>query len=75
MGARGVPSCPLFFDDAFIPEANRMGAEDGSGFRRVMEAFNTSRPIIAARAVGIAQGAHRSRHHVHPKPQGLRPRP
>jgi alkylation response protein AidB-like acyl-CoA dehydrogenase len=57
MGARGVPSCPLFFDDAFIPESNRMGPQDGSGFKRVMEAFNTSRPIVAARAVGIAQGA------------------
>ncbi|HEY2400638.1 MAG TPA: acyl-CoA dehydrogenase family protein [Steroidobacteraceae bacterium] len=57
MGARGVPSCPLFFDDAFIPESNRMGPQDGSGFKRVMEAFNTSRPIMAARAVGIAQGA------------------
>jgi alkylation response protein AidB-like acyl-CoA dehydrogenase len=57
MGARGIPSCPLFFDDAFVPEANRMGPQDGSGFKRVMEAFNTSRPIIAARAVGIAQGA------------------
>jgi acyl-CoA dehydrogenase len=57
MGARGVPSCPVFLDDAFIPETNRMGSQDGSGFKRVMEAFNTSRPIIAARAVGIAQGA------------------
>jgi alkylation response protein AidB-like acyl-CoA dehydrogenase len=57
MGARGVPSCPLFFDDAFIPEHNRMGPEGDQGFKLVMEAFNTSRPIIAARAVGIAQGA------------------
>jgi alkylation response protein AidB-like acyl-CoA dehydrogenase len=57
MGARGVPSCPLFFDDAFIPEANRMGPEGGQGFRSVMDAFNTSRPIVAARAVGLAQGA------------------
>jgi acyl-CoA dehydrogenase len=57
MGARGVPSCPLFFDDAFIPEANRMGPEGDQGFKLVMEAFNTSRPIVAARAVGIAQGA------------------
>jgi acyl-CoA dehydrogenase len=57
MGARGVPSCPLFFDGAFVPEANRMGAEGGGGFRRVMEALNTSRPIVAARAVGLAQGA------------------
>jgi alkylation response protein AidB-like acyl-CoA dehydrogenase len=57
MGARGVPSCPLFFDDAFVPEANRLGPEGGTGFKLVMEAFNTSRPIVAARAVGIAQGA------------------
>jgi alkylation response protein AidB-like acyl-CoA dehydrogenase len=57
IGARGVPSCPLFFDNAFIPAANRMGPEGGQGFRLVMEAFNTSRPIVAARAVGLAQGA------------------
>lgn len=57
MGARGVPSCPLFFDDAFVPESNRMGPEGGQGFKLVMEAFNTSRPIVAARAVGLAQGA------------------
>jgi alkylation response protein AidB-like acyl-CoA dehydrogenase len=57
MGARGVPSCPLFFDDVFIPAANRLGPEGGAGFKLVMEAFNTSRPIVAARAVGIAQGA------------------
>ena len=57
MGARGVPSCPLFFDDAFVPEANRMGPEGGQGFKLVMEAFNSSRPIVAARAVGLAQGA------------------
>lgn len=56
MGARGVPSCPLFFDDAFVPEENRLGAE-GEGFKSVMEAFNRSRPIIAARGVGLAQGA------------------
>src|ERR1700682_4584740 len=57
MGARGVPSCPLFFDDVFVPASNRLGPEGGAGFKLVMEAFNTSRPIVAARAVGIAQGA------------------
>lgn len=57
MGARGVPSCPLFFDDAFIPEGNRMGPEGNEGFKLVMESFNASRPIVAARAVGLAQGA------------------
>jgi alkylation response protein AidB-like acyl-CoA dehydrogenase len=57
MGARGVPSCPLFFDDAFVP-ADAMLGEPGQGFRSVMQAFNLSRPIIAARGVGLAQGAY-----------------
>jgi alkylation response protein AidB-like acyl-CoA dehydrogenase len=57
MGARGVPSCPLFFDNARISGANRLGPEGGEGFKVAMEALNTSRPIVAARAVGIAQGA------------------
>ncbi len=56
MGARGIPSCPLFFDDVLVPEENRLGPE-GKGFKIVMEAFNQSRPIIAARGVGLAQGA------------------
>lgn len=56
MGARGVPSCPLFLDEVFVPEANRIG-QDGRGFKDVMEAFNKSRPLIGARGVGLAQGA------------------
>lgn len=56
MGARGVPSSPLFLDDVFVPEENRLGAE-GRGFKIVMEAFNQSRPLIAARGIGLAQGA------------------
>ena len=57
MGARGVPSCPLFFDNALIGADSRLGPEGGEGFKVAMEALNTSRPIVAARAVGIAQGA------------------
>ena len=57
MGARGIPSCPLFFDNVFVPENNRLGPEGREGFKVVMEAFNQSRPIIAARGVGLAQGA------------------
>ncbi len=56
MGARGVPSSPLYFDDVFLPEQNRLGPE-GLGWKIVMEAFNKSRPIIGARGVGLAQGA------------------
>jgi len=57
MGARGIPSCPLFFDNVLVPEDNRLGPEGREGFKIVMEAFNQSRPIIAARGVGLAQGA------------------
>ena len=57
MGARGVPACPLFFDGAFVPVTNRLGPEGGEGFKVAMEALNTSRPLVAARAVGLAQGA------------------
>jgi len=53
IGARGIPSCPLFLDDVFVPEANLIGG----GFKAVMEAFNSSRPLIGARGVGLAQGA------------------
>lgn len=56
LGARGIPSCPLYFDGAFVPESARLGAE-GAGFRAVMDAFNHGRPIMGARGVGLAQGA------------------
>ena len=56
MGARGIPSCPLFLDKVFVPDENRLG-EEGVGFKIVMEAFNQSRPLIGARGVGLAQGA------------------
>ena len=57
MGARGVASCPLFLDEVVLPQSARLGAEGGQGFKITMEALNLSRPIIAARAVGLAQGA------------------
>ena len=56
LGARGVPSNALHFEDMIVPAANRIGPE-GKGFKIVMEAFNQSRPIIGARGVGLAQGA------------------
>ena len=56
MGARGVPSSALFFEDAYVPADNMLGNE-GEGFKTVMQALNASRPLIAARGVGLAQGA------------------
>ncbi len=57
LGARGLPSCPLYFEDLFVPEENRLGGSEGGGFKAVMAGFNEFRPIIGARAVGLAQGA------------------
>lgn len=56
LGARGVPSSPLFLENVRVPEDARLGPER-QGFRQVMEALALSRPIIGARAVGLAQGA------------------
>jgi len=57
LGARGVPSSPLFIEDVFVPAENRLGGDAGGGFKAVMAGFNEFRPIIGARAVGLAQGA------------------
>ncbi len=57
MGGRGVPSCPLFFDEIELPASARLGGEGMSGFRVAMETLNASRPLVGARAVGLAQGA------------------
>lgn len=56
MGARGVPSHAIFFEDVLVGEDRRLGPE-GDGFKIVMEALNASRPLIGARGVGLAQGA------------------
>lgn len=56
VGGRGIPSSEVFLEDAFVPDEDRLG-EPGRGFKNVMEAFNAARPVIAARGVGLAQGA------------------
>ncbi|HXC37375.1 MAG TPA: acyl-CoA dehydrogenase family protein [Burkholderiales bacterium] len=56
LGARGIPSCPLFLDEVAVPDDAIIGGE-GEGFKLVMEGLNRGRPIVAARAVGCAQGA------------------
>ena len=56
IGARGIPSCPLFLDDVLVPETALLGSVE-QGFKIVMQAMNTARPLHAARGVGLAQGA------------------
>ncbi len=56
LGIRGSTTAELAFNNAKIPDANRVG-EVGDGWMLAMKTFERSRPGIAAQAVGIAQGA------------------
>ena len=56
MGIKGSPTGSLIFEDMEIPVENLVG-EEGQGFVYAMKTLDTSRPVIAAQAVGIAQGA------------------
>jgi alkylation response protein AidB-like acyl-CoA dehydrogenase len=44
------------FEDIEVPAENLIGQE-GKGFVYAMQTLDTSRPVIAAQAVGLAQGA------------------
>ena len=56
MGMRGSTTTEMVFDNAPVPEANRLG-EEGRGFRYAMEILDSSRIVIAAQCVGIGQAA------------------
>lgn len=56
MGAQGVGANVLFFDDVQLREEKRLGEEE-TGFKVTIAALNDSRPIMAARGVGLAHGA------------------
>ncbi len=56
MGMRGSPTGELVFEDAVVP-ADQLIGEEGRGFEYAMGALDTSRPIVGAQAVGLAQGA------------------
>jgi alkylation response protein AidB-like acyl-CoA dehydrogenase len=56
MGIRGSSCVELVFEDCLVPEANRLGGE-GEGFKIAISAIDASRVVVAAQALGIAQGA------------------
>lgn len=57
MGIRASSVGELLFDNAFVPQENRLGGE-GEGFNETMEVLNASRVSIATQCVGIAQSAY-----------------
>ena len=56
LGIRGSPTCQVHFDDCRIP-GDRLIGEEGKGFTYAMQAFDHTRLVVGAQAVGIAQGA------------------
>jgi alkylation response protein AidB-like acyl-CoA dehydrogenase len=56
MGIKGSPTGELVFEDVEVPAENLVGKE-GRGFVYAMQTLDTSRPVIASQAVGLAQGA------------------
>ncbi len=56
MGAHGMGTTQLFFNDCPVPKENLLGKE-GDGFKIAMRTLDLTRPVVAAQALGIAQGA------------------
>ena len=57
MGQRAIVCREIFFDNAFVPEEDRLG-EEGQGFYGLMGTFDISRVVLGAAAVGAARAAY-----------------
>ncbi|MGI5459745.1 acyl-CoA dehydrogenase family protein [Streptomyces sp. CA-249302] len=57
MGQRAIVCREIFFQDAFVPEEDRLGAE-GQGFHGLMRTFDISRAVLGAAATGVARAAY-----------------
>src|SRR5205085_5888731 len=55
MGVRGVDTGELLLHDVHVPATNAIG--EVGGFRLAMLGLNSMRPIVAARGIGLAEGA------------------
>ncbi len=56
MGIRASCTRELIFEDVKVPAENLI-AREGTGFMTAMKTLDKSRPMVAAQALGIAQGA------------------
>jgi acyl-CoA dehydrogenase len=63
LGIRASETAELLFDDCRVPFDNILGGAEalepkGSGFKGTMKAFDSSRPSVAAMALGIGRAAY-----------------
>ncbi|NOZ50168.1 MAG: acyl-CoA dehydrogenase [Chloroflexi bacterium] len=56
MGQHASKTSEVFFEDVEVPAENLLGRE-GDGFMIAMKVFDSSRPAVAAAAVGVARRA------------------
>jgi alkylation response protein AidB-like acyl-CoA dehydrogenase len=56
LGIRASDTAEITFEDVRVPVGNLVG-EEGRGFYHLMDFFNTTRIMVAAQGVGLAQGA------------------
>ncbi|TLZ58430.1 MAG: acyl-CoA dehydrogenase [Methanobacteriota archaeon] len=58
MGVRASHTAEVILDDCRIPIDNMLGGEDRTAFYGAMKTLESSRPLVAAGAVGIARAAY-----------------
>src|SRR5512136_1364983 len=54
LGIRSSDTAEIAFEDVRVPQSNLVGKE-GSGFRQLMHFFDTTRVMVAAQALGLAE--------------------
>jgi acyl-CoA dehydrogenase len=62
MGLRASETAELVFDECRVPEENLLGGEESyktkEGFMTAMKTFDSTRPMVAAMAIGIGRAAY-----------------
>jgi (2S)-methylsuccinyl-CoA dehydrogenase len=57
LGYRGMKEYEIRFENFEVKAENLLGAEEGQGFKQLMQTFESARIQTAARAIGVAQNA------------------
>ena len=57
LGYRGMKEFELAFDGFLVSTDNLLGGVEGTGFKQLMQTFESARIQTAARAIGVAQAA------------------